>query len=237
MKWFEWARKIVGGFVKKVRGGLTTPPLILPKEPSPPSKVAQITELPKSPPQIIYKNPYGVEYTESERKELIDAQDRANINRQKMLQRRRLDREIAYIPTDEDILYRERHYDLDNVRTREQLNRILNLERRWSNPNIVKIIEEQFRENLLKSLDDWPDIEPIMKLKKLIQSADARDLEIIHTDPHYTVSIRANYLQYLNTSTEELYTDAQSLYDRWETSIAMLGEQKEVVWGWNGPPI
>lgn len=237
MKWFDRVRNLAGGIISYIRGGLTKPPLMPPKEPSPPNKPVPIPAPPKDPAEIIYKNPYGVEYTESERKELRELQDRANINRKKMLQRRRLDREIAYIPTDEDILYRERYYDLDNVRTREQLERILKLERRWANPNIMKMVEEQFRENLLKSLDDWPDIEPISMLKKLIQSAEARDLEIVHTDPHYSVSIRANYLQYLNSNTEELYTDAQSLYDRWETSLAMLGKQKEALWGWNGPQI
>lgn len=179
--------------------------------------------------QQVITNKFGTQYTRWEKKEFKRLQRAANKKRAKIREKFRDVRNLEYVPTDEELYYRDTNYSLDQAGSRETIDR-------WF-MNLTNLLQDdyedrrdlQFKLNLVKSLGEWPEIDPIQRLKGLIMNADVADLRVLVADSRFDVSLNNNYAAlYAVVDDTDIWNAANDLLERWETNLAFLAEQRAI---------
>lgn len=178
----------------------------------------------------IVTNHYGDQFLQWELTQFRSDLKRANAKRERLQKQLYKDRKLAFIPTDEEVYYRKRTYDLNNI-SRRMFEKIKKNTANFLSKDYMKNKNAQFRANLIASLKDWPNLPAIEKLIQLYETADIRALKLIVGDPHYDVSLHNNYSRYYQLSPEELAEGADDLYNRWQFALAMFEENRKLLEG------
>lgn len=179
--------------------------------------------------QEILTNDFGVKYTRWEKKEFNRLQRAANKKRANIREKLRNTRNLDYVPTDEELYYRDTNYSLDQARSRETIDRWFTNANNLLKADYEERRDLQFKLNLVKSLGEWPDIAPIERLKGVLMNADVNDLKILVGDSRFDVSLNNNYAAlYAVVDDTDIWDAANDLLERWETNLAVLAEQRAI---------
>lgn len=167
----------------------------------------------------IYINENGVKYTRWERDQLRFTQRAANRMRDKLLAKYREETNYRQIPTETELTYRPRYWDIKGVKGRSDLKSKLTTQLHMSLGGYDRYRDQKFIDNYLKHLNKFPSGLPyINKLKYQIYRADRDVLIKVLRNSSFADTID-NHYEFMEQNPDGIERVSEEIYERFLTGI------------------